>query len=265
MSNLENIRAIAERFLLSAIGVCTYDIVKRPLLPCRAAARLPEGATSVIVVLFPYAVSSDAPRNLSRYACVPDYHMAAGKVLSDFSMALRARFSDERFEPFMDNSPLPEVACAVAAGLGVRGDHGLLISDRYGSYVFIGCIVTTMVLPLDEQYRECVHCGACTAACAGGCLPSAGRDTCVSALTQKKGELTNEQISAVLKSGLLWGCDTCQEICPMNVGKEIAPHPCFSWYEPWMSEASLDDLTDKAYGWRGKAVLQRNLELFKRR
>ncbi len=265
MSNLEDIRAIAERFSLSAIGACMYDTQKRPLLSCRAAARLPEGAKSVIVVLFPYAVASDASRNLSRYACVPDYHTAAGKVLSDFAAALRERFAGECFEPFMDNSPLPEVACAVAAGLGVRGDHSLLISDRYGSYVFIGCIVTTLSLPVNEQRRECLHCGACAKACAGGCLPSSERDTCVSALTQKKGELTPDQMAAVLNGGLLWGCDACQEVCPMNVGKEIAPHPCFSWYEPWLSEASLDDLTDKAYGWRGKAVLQRNLDLFKRR
>ena len=265
MSAFDTVCAIADGFALSAIGVCAYDTEKRPLLPCRAAARVPEGATSVIVVLFPYAVASEAPRNLSRYACVPDYHTVAGKVLADFAAALRARFTDERFEPFMDNSPLPEVACAVAAGLGVRGDHGLLISDRYGSYVFIGCVVTTMTLPVNEQYRECVHCGACAKACAGGCLPSSMRDTCVSALTQKKGELTNEQIAAVLKGGLLWGCDACQEVCPMNVGREIAPHPCFSRYEPWLSEASLNDLTDKAYGWRGKAVLQRNLDVFKRK
>ena len=219
----------------------------------------------MIVVLFPYAVASDAPRNLSRYACVPDYHTVAGNVLSAFAAALRERFPDDRFEPFMDNSPLPEVACAVAAGLGVRGDHGLLISDRYGSYVFIGCIVTTMACSQEEQYRECLHCGACAEACAGGCLPSHERGTCVSALTQKKGELTNEQIAAVRNGGLLWGCDACQEVCPMNVGKVIAPHPCFSWYEPWLSESSLDDLTDKAYGWRGKAVLQRNLDLIKRK
>ena len=265
MSGMDDIRAIADDYSLSAIGVCAYDTEKRPLLPCRAAARLPEGARSVIVVLFPYAVSSDASRNLSRYACVPDYHTAAGSVLSDFAAALGNRFEGECFEPFMDNSPLPEVACAIAAGLGVRGDHGLLISDRYGSYVFIGCVVTTVALAVKEQYRECLHCGACAKACAGGCLPSKKRDTCVSALTQKKGELTQAQIAAVRKGGLLWGCDACQDVCPMNVGKEVAPHPCFSWYEPWLSDASLEDLTDKAYGWRGKAVLQRNLEIFKRR
>ena len=262
MNALDKIRNIAALHSLEAVGVCAFDPDKRPLLACRAAARLPEHARSVIVVLVPYAHSSDAPRNLSRYACVPDYHHAAGAVLASVASALTQAFEGECFEPFMDNSPLPEVACAVAAGLGVRGDNGLLISDRFGSYVFIGCIVTTMVLPCEEQSRECLHCGVCARACAGGCLPGARRDTCVSALTQKKGALTEEDIARIRKGGLLWGCDTCQEVCPMNRGKDIAPHPCFTWYEPWLSEPSLGDLTDKAYGWRGKAVPLRNLSLF---
>lgn len=261
MSALETIRDMAASHSLEAVGVCAFDPDKRPLLPCRAASRLPEDARAVIVALFPYAYPSDAPRNISRYACVPDYHHAAGAVLTALATALADTFEGERFEPFIDNSPLPEVACAVAAGLGVRGDNGLLISDRFGSYVFIGCIVTTMSLDCNGQARECLHCGVCSAACAGDCLPEMRRDTCVSALTQKKGELTAEEIARIQKSGLLWGCDACQDVCPMNHGKEIKPHPCFTWYDPWLSEQSLDDLADKAYGWRGKAVLKRNLSI----
>ncbi len=261
MNAMDTIRTLAAACSLEAVGVCAFDTDKRPLLPCRAAARLPERARSVIVVLFPYAVDSDAPRNLSRYACVPDYHTAAGEVLRAFASSLSDAFDGERFEPFIDNSPLPEVACAVAAGLGVRGDNSLLISDRFGSYVFIGCVVTTLALPCEEQARECLHCGACVAACAGECLPDARRDTCVSALTQKKGELTREEQRLIRKGGLLWGCDACQECCPLNRDKETAPHPCFAWYDPWLCEASLEDLDGKAYGWRGKAVLHRNLTL----
>lgn len=264
MNTLQYIRDIAASHAIEAVGVCAFDPDKRPLLSCRAAARLPDQARSVIVVLFPYAYASDAPRNISRYACVPDYHHAAGAVLTALSASLAEAFEDEHFEPFMDNSPLPEVACAVAAGLGVRGDHGLLISDRFGSYVFIGCIVTTMSLDYTEQARECLHCGACAKACVGECLPETRRDTCVSALTQKKGELTADEIARIQKGGLLWGCDACQDVCPMNRDKELSPHPCFTWYDPWLSEQSLTDLTDKAYGWRGEAVLRRNLGLKRR-
>ncbi len=259
MDTLTVVRQLAAAHGIEACGVCAYDTEKRPLLPCRAASRLPENAKSVIVALFPYRVDDDSPRNISRYACVPDYHHAAGAVLDRFCRSLSAVFDGEAFEPFIDNSPLREVACAVAAGLGVKGDNGLLISDGFGSFVFIGCVVTTLSLPTSEEWRECLRCGACAAACPGDCLPTASRDTCVSALTQKKGELTEGDISRIRRSGSLWGCDVCQDACPMNRAKRVSPHPCFTWYDPWLSLQSLDDLTGKAYGWRGKAVPLRNL------
>lgn len=262
VERFERVRAVAAAHGLQACGVCAFDTAARPLLPCRAASRLPAGAETVIVVLFPYAVDSDLPRNLSRYACVPDYHRAAGAVLTQFSAALADAFTGERFEPFIDNSPLPEVACAVAAGLGVRGDNGLLIHERYGSYVFIGCVVTTLSLPAEEHSGTCLHCGACAAACPGACLPEAGRATCVSALSQQKKPLSPEEERLVLQSGLVWGCDRCQEVCPMNRRRTAEPHPCFAWYAPWVTADTIEPLEGKAYAWRGRAVIERNIRLW---
>ncbi len=259
MNALQTIREAAQGYGLEAVGVCAFDPQKRPLLPCRAAKRLPPNARTVITVLFPYAHEDKTPRNVSRYACVPDYHEAAGAVLTQLAETLSQQFAGEAFEPFIDNSPLDEVSCAVASGLGVRGDHGLLISDTFGSFVFIGCVVTTLFVPCEEQERACLHCGACTAACPGGCLPGRERTTCVSALTQKKGALTEEEWRIVREGGSLWGCDRCQEVCPMNRGKSITPHSCFSWYDPLLTEHSLENLQGKAYAWRGRAVLERNL------
>ena len=262
MTTLEYVRDLAAALDIHEVGACRWDEAARPVLACRAASRLPKAARSVIVCLFPYAFESEAPRNLSRYACVPDYHTAAGAVLRAFAQSLREAFPAESFEAFLDNSPVREVAAAVAADLGVRGDNGLFISDAFGSYVFIGCVVTTLALPVTEAARECVHCGACAAACPGACLPSALRDTCVSSLTQQKCDWTEEERALVLRGGSLWGCDMCQEVCPMNADKPKAPHPCFTWYDPQMTVRSLEDISEKAYGWRGKAVLERNLALF---
>ena len=257
---MTEVRDIARMYGLTEIGACRYDVQRRPLLSCRAAARLPDEAKTVIVCAFPYAFEDARRRNLSRYACVPDYHKAAGAVLGALAADLAGRFSDERFEPFMDNSPLPEVACAVAAGLGVRGDHGLLIHPRFGSFVFLGCIVTTMALPASEEYGECRHCGACAAACPGGCLPGEERATCASALTQQKQAWTPEEEAIVRRAASVWGCDRCQEVCPMNREAHCAPHPCFTWYEPWLDK--VEALEDKAYGWRPATVIERNLRLF---
>lgn len=246
-------------------GFCLFDRLRDRLLPCRAASRLPEEATTVLTVLFPYRFpDSGSPRNLSRYACVPDYHIAAGTALENAAQQLKRMFPHVAFEPFIDNSPIPEVYTAALSGLGCIGDNGLLIHPQYGSYVFIGAIVTDLELPVQESpLRECLHCGACRARCPGTALSETGveRDRCLSHISQKKGELSREEQSLLRQNGLVWGCDRCQEICPLNRTALVRPHACFSWYAPWMTPEDLELLKDKAYGWRGKSVPLRNWRL----
>lgn len=236
---------------LTAFGVCAFAPLRERLLPCRAMSRLPEAARSVIVAAFPYRFAGEGRRNVSYYAAVPDYHRVVGDVLRSAAAQLSA--DGHRYEVFVDNSPIPEVEAAVRCGLGVRGDNGLLITPQFGSWVFIGCIVTDASLRVTTPLPEtvCRHCGACAAACPGRCLPGEDRSNCASHLSQKKGALTEEQERIRRSSGLVWGCDICQEVCPLNAAAAVQPHPCFSWYRPYITAHDLDDLTDKAYGWRG--------------
>lgn len=186
-------------------------------------------------------------------------------MLSSAAAALRAAYPRYRFEPFVDNSPLPEVRAAALSGLGCIGDNGLLIHPVYGSWVFIAAIVTDMVLPLPpgRPAAGCLHCGACAAACPAGCIgrEAAGRRGCLSAVSQKKGSLTPKEEALLRSSPLVWGCDRCQEVCPLNRGTQIQPYPCFTGYQGRLTAGELGDLTGKAYGWRGRGVLERNLKL----
>jgi len=244
-------------------GICDFRPLADKLLPCRAARRLPADPRSVILALFPYRHPDDIPRNLSRYASVADYHRAAAPVTEGVAAALAAAAPGRRFAVFCDDSPIPEVYAAALAGLGALGDNGLLLDPVYGSYVFITEIVTDLPLPpTGGEIRRCDHCGACAAACPGGCI-GAGRTNCLSALTQKKGELTPEQQEMIRQGGLCWGCDRCQEVCPVNRGAKVDPHPCFREYRPWLAKADLTDpeLKNKPYGWRGPGPLRRNWEL----
>ena len=252
-------------------GFCSFDALKDSLLPCRAADRLnavfppKHAARTIIVALFPYRYS-DEPGNLSRYARVPDYHHCAGDVLTQAAASLEQAFSPFRFLPFLDNSPLPEVRAAALAGLGCRGDNGLLIHPVYGSWVFIGTLVTDLdlCLPHQEDIPGCLHCGACSAACPGNCRlgTNASRETCLSRLTQQKQPLTPQEQTLIRAAGTAWGCDRCQDVCPLNRRAEIQPHPCFTTnFAPSLTRDDLNDLTDKAYGWRGRGVPERNLEL----
>ncbi len=243
-------------------GICSFADVRDKLLACAAKKRLPVDAKSILLYVFPYRFPETEERQLSFYACVPDYHKAAGSVLNGMAAALKSAYPAYQFVPFIDNSPIPEVYAAAKAGLGVVGKNGLLIHPAYGSYVFIGEIVTDMPLKTTGgEIQTCCDCGACVQACHGGCLPDS-RDTCVSAITQKKGELTTEEIALIKKNGLVWGCDRCQEVCPHNKDAKISPHPCFDTFTPCFIEND-PNFADRAYAWRGEAVIRRNIEILK--
>ncbi|MBQ6420533.1 MAG: DUF1730 domain-containing protein [Clostridia bacterium] len=244
-------------------GVSAFADVKDRLLDCRAAARLPENAQSVISVLFPYYLGEEYYRdlNVSRYAVSADYHGITAPILEAAAKELRERYPDNRFEAFVDNSPLPEVRCAVAAGLGVLGKNALFINKTYGSWVFLGEIVTD--LPLQPAARAdsfCIGCEKCVKACPVGAIGDTGVDAgrCLSYLTQKKGELDDAVKEKIIEYNCAWGCDVCQKVCPMNVGAAVTPIAAF--FETAKAHVSADDpVENRAFAWRGKKVIERNL------
>lgn len=239
-----------------------------PLLPCRAAARIPPGVRSVLMVVLPYYTplpAVGARRNVARYAALPDYHAVAGEILRRLVQALGALYPAEQFAAFVDNSPIREVAAAHLAGLGTVGCNGLLIHPQYGSRVFLGAVVTTLALPAAAPRAEpCLGCGACVAACPTGALALEGfcRERCRSHITQKKGDLTAWEQQQVRAGGLVWGCDLCLDACPLagEIPTPIAalrerPEPC-------LTVQNLNRLRqDRPYGYRGKTVLLRNLTI----
>ncbi len=245
-------------------GVCDFAEVEPHLLSCRGMTRVPKNAKSIIMCIFPYRFPDKEKRELSYYACVNDYHIVVQNVLNEMAAVLKEHYPAYTFAAFTDNSPIPEVHAAARAGLGIVGDNGLLIHPTFGSYVFIGELVTDMPLtPTNAMVTTCEHCGACATACHGGCLPGKDRTNCVSAISQKKGDLEQHEIQLLRQSGLVWGCDTCSEVCPHNRNASISPHPCFDSYIPYLLDADDPRFASRAYAWRGKQVPCRNKELLK--
>ncbi len=248
-------------------GIVSFDKFKDHLIPCRAVSRIPENTKSIIVALFPYYLGDDAYEgsNISKYAVVPDYNDFMKLRLESAAQKLSEVFPDDDFSVFCGNSPFPEVSLAETAGLGSKGVNGLLLTEKYGSWVFIGEIATTLSLAYSEKRISlCDGCDLCINACPSHALTREGfnADLCISAISQQKKPLTPEQEQLIIKNGSAWGCDTCQSVCPKNIGADRTE------IEEFLNGVKLradydDDLTDRAYGWRGEKVIKRNLDLFK--
>ena len=221
---------------------------------------------SVIVFAIPYYAGEMPNRNLSRYAVAKDYHLFFQSFSEEVQTELKKLYPEESFVSFADNSPINEREAAAKAGLGIRGMNHLLLTERYGSYVFLGEFLTS--IPYQEigtlstfVVNDCEKCGLCLASC-----PK--KEVCLSALTQKKGELTQEETDAILSLGSGWGCDICQEVCPHSQNIEITPIEYFKedlieYLTPEILETMGDeDFRQRAYAWRGKKTILRNLLLF---
>ncbi|SCJ91322.1 Epoxyqueuosine reductase [Anaerotruncus sp. 2789STDY5834896] len=235
---------------------------------CRRAGLLPSGRLWALVFCFPYAHPPAFGGNISCYAAVPDYHRVIGDQLAQLAQQL-AKATGHPFVPFVDSSPLDEVALAASCGLGIVGDNGLLITRQYGSYVFIGELITSCPLPRRTAalFRAggCLHCGACQKVCPGGAIADGAvcTDRCLSHISQKKGELTGWEQRLVAGSELLWGCDRCQLCCPMN--RQASPTALPGFLKDTVATVSKEQLRPlcktRAFGFRGPQVLERNWAL----
>ena len=194
-----------------------------------------------------------------------DYHRSGGAVPGCSSESLIRPY----LPSFVDTGPLPE-ELARRAGLGWIGKNTALINDVYGSWIFLGGMVMNRELETDSPVEaDCGECDRCLKACPAGAIEKpylVNPHRCLSYLTQKKGFLAPAE--RVLLGNRLYGCDTCQEVCPKNAQVKRASLPDFS--PPGEESLSLEELlcltgkefTDRfghsAAAWRGKTTLQRN-------
>lgn len=157
---------------------------------------------------------------IARYARGRDYHKYIQKLLKQFHKILSLEFPEYQFRYFVDYGPFVERSYAEKAGLGFIGKNGLIITKEFGSYIFLAEIVTTMPLTQDTPAKR--SCGTCTR-CLDGCPTGAlekdnflNAAKCISYQTiENKTDSIPEDIRKNM-SGWVFGCDTCQEVCPFN-------------------------------------------------
>nr|WP_304650689.1 tRNA epoxyqueuosine(34) reductase QueG [Synechocystis sp. LEGE 06083] len=182
-------------------------------------------AQSVIAVALNYYTPhrrSDQPGigKISRYAWGRDYHRVLTKKLKALNLWLEQQVPDLQSRYYVDTGPIQDKAWAERAGLGWVGKNGNLISRDYGSWLFLGEIVTNIPLNGDRPHSQ--HCGTCTR-CLEACPTQAivapfvvDSNKCIAYHTIENRAATLPTAIANNLQGWVAGCDICQDVCPWN-------------------------------------------------
>lgn len=181
------------------------------------------GARSLICVALNYYTShrhSDDPSHgkISRYAWGRDYHRVLQKRLKPLADWITASGYSARY--YADTGPVQDKAWAQQAGLGWVAKNGNVITRQYGSWVFLGELVTTLALVPDRPHTA--HCGTCTRcleACPTGAIAQpyvVDANRCIAYHTiENRAETLPETVAPHLNNWVA-GCDICQDVCPWN-------------------------------------------------
>lgn len=233
-----------------------------------------DDAKTIISIAFPYRCEESVVDNgFSTYTKRYDYHRVVKDYLDQICQFIESQGG--KAVGLVDSNALPERYLAYLAGNGFIGRNNMLITKEYGSYVFLGEIITDLEIACEEQrnfeeiseYKECGDCQICYHQCPSKSINGAriNPNICLSYITQKKA-ITDKEM-ALLK-GNVFGCDFCQLSCPFNEGAKFSPLKEFSVLT-YMEEgaetfANMDNkyfkekISMTSCGWRGKNVLKRN-------
>lgn len=251
--------ARAEQSLLERIAAGLYSglawfTADRARFSCDPRNHLPD-ARSLIALGISYKALDPAdgagpgPRGrVARYAWGRDYHQELGARLKAFCEDLRDQCPAEvRLKTFVDTGRLVDRAVAGRAGLGWFGKNSNILTHQFGSWIFLAEVLTNLPLPPDPPVRtHCGSCQACMPACPTGAIIAPGvihSDRCISHLTiELRGPIPRDLRPLI--GDWIFGCDICQEVCPVNRKAAPAAPAAFQADQGIGARPSLVDLLD---------------------
>ena len=224
------------------------------------------GYKSLIVAVFGYFYEGNTVP-FSKYCSIPDYHVV---VKEEFEKIISKIFLD--YKIMVDISPYNEKMLAETLGLGEIGENNLLLTEDYGSYVFIAeALVKEEISEYKHEKKKlCTHCKKCVKSCPSHALTDGfKKESCLSFLSQKKELLENEE-QLFKKASYIFGCDICQTSCPVNKNAKKTQIEKFKKPILSLSEKEILSLTEeefeKRYGefafcYKGVEILKRNVRI----
>jgi epoxyqueuosine reductase len=211
------------------------------------------GVKSVICVALnyytPYQHSSDhTVGKISRYGWGRDYHKVLTKKLKALATWLNTQGENIQTRYYVDTGPISEKAFAQRAGIGWIGKHSNVITRDYGSWLFLGEVLTNLELEPDRPHTD--HCGTCTRcidACPTGAIAQpfvVDANRCIAFHTiENKTTQIPDAIATNLQNWVA-GCDICQDVCPWN--QRFAQETLESDFQPFPHNVDprLEDLAN---------------------
>lgn len=243
------------------------------------ATLLPE-AQSIISIAIAYPTRiKNSPKNTKenrrgifcRASWGIDYHYVLRDRLEKLSQFLKDNIPSLQSKLMVDTGELSDRAVAERAGIGFSGKNTSIITEEFGSFVYLGELITNIPFVPDSPVEDsCGDCTICMDACPTGALVQGGQlnaQQCLAYLTQTKGFLPDEFRDKI--GTRVYGCDTCQMVCPRNknidfhLHEEFEPEPevVKPKLKPMlrMSNRTFREMFGHVAGfWRGKKPLQRN-------
>jgi epoxyqueuosine reductase len=207
-------------------------------------ALLPE-ARSVIALALNYYTPHQRPTGpeygkIARYGWGRDYHKVMTKHLNLLAQWLTAQVSGSQNRCYVDTGPISDKAWAQRAGLGWIAKNGNVITRQYGSWVFLGEIVTDLALEPDTPHSQ--HCGTCRRcldACPTQAIPAPFWVDARRCIAYHTIENRAEQLPPMIQENLQgWvaGCDICQEVCPWN--ERFAQETTIEDFQPYPEQVA---------------------------
>lgn len=227
-----------------------FDLRVNPL-------KLVPGAKSVITLLlnyYPAAMPATEGPKVSAYALGDDYHEVIKKKLNLLLQTITEEIGEVNGRGFVDSAPVLERSWAQRSGLGWIGKNGNLINKQSGSFFFIATLITDLELAYDDPVAK-DFCGTCTK-CIDACPTNAIGDNrvvdgskCISYYTiELKDMLIPDNVKGRFDNWM-FGCDTCQDVCPWNRFSKPTQEAAFTAYPELLNFTTRDweELTEESF------------------